>query len=371
MVAPRKAARLPTSRRCSASNTVIRAVGAACKRAWQCSPTAARPFGRASQSASNKGSMNRQKEALKLADELLADIELERCSTEQCLMKARRLARLTGSTEWDDFVRFELHGYDGSTESRKYMDMTKRWTDKAEGTGHWQSLATLEAYVTSQQSALGQMSTPNLSGEWVNTAMRQYLGTQNAIVNTITENSAIVSRVRAVLHDFISRAYFELAFSESQATLFEAARVEIDAHITPLSTSALEKVDSISDRLNSGDTEAISQAMSTCRRLIDSISDSLYPPRDEPIELNGNEIKVGPQNHLNRINAFIATKVTSKGRRDRLRRSIADIYNRVSTGVHAEVSVDEARYLFLHTYVALGEIVMLPDGPAFDQEGKR
>jgi len=305
--------------------------------------------------------MNRQEEALKLAHELLADIELERCSTERCLMKARRLARLTGDTEWDDFVRFELNGYDGSEESRKYMDLTERWTDRAKDTGRWQPLAALEAYVTSQQSALGRMSTPNLSGEWVNTAMRQYLGTQNAIVNAITENSAIVSRVRAVLHDFISRAYFELAFSESQATLFEVARTEIDSHITPLSASALEKVDSIIDRLNSGDTEAISQAMSTCRRLIDSISDSLYPPRSEPIELNGNIVSVGPQNCLNRINAFIATRVFSKGRRERLRRSLADIYNRVSTGVHAEVSIDEARYLFLHTYVVLGEIVMLPD----------
>jgi AbiTii len=305
--------------------------------------------------------MRRQEEALKLADELLADIELERCTTEQCLLKARRLARLTGNSEWDDFVRFELNGYDGSEESLNFMDKTGRWTNKAEPQGKWMSLATLESFVTSQKSRLAQMTTPNLSGDYVNTAMSKHLNTQTAVVNAITENHAVISRVRAVLHDFISQAYFELAFSESQATLFEAARIDIDIRIGPLSNTALDKVDSIIDRLNSGNTEGVSQAMSTCRRLIDSIADSIYPPRDEPIELGGNTVKIGPQNYLNRINAYVAERVQSKGRRDRIRRSLSDIYERVSAGVHAEVSIDEAKYLFLHTYIVLGEVVMLTD----------
>lgn len=38
--------------------------------------------------------MTKQAEALKLADELLADIELSRLSADKCLLKGTRLARL-------------------------------------------------------------------------------------------------------------------------------------------------------------------------------------------------------------------------------------------------------------------------------------
>jgi hypothetical protein len=64
---------------------------------------------------------------------------------------------------------------------------------------------------------------------------------------------------------------------------------------------------------------------------------------------------------LNRINAFIHTCGVRGGRADRLRRSLSDIYGRVSTGVHADVDGHEARYLFLTTYVLLGEILTFPE----------
>ena len=73
-------------------------------------------------------------------------------------------------------------------------------------------------------------------------------------------------------------------------------------------------------------------------------------------------LRLTPQNAvLNRINAFVHTCGVRGGRADRLRRGLSDIYRRVSTGVHSDVDGHEARYLFLTTYLLLGEIFTFPE----------
>jgi hypothetical protein len=38
---------------------------------------------------------------------------------------------------------------------------------------------------------------------------------------------------------------------------------------------------------------------------------------------------------------------------------MADIYGRASAGVHDDVTVEEARFIFLQTYVVIGELLSL------------
>jgi hypothetical protein len=111
--------------------------------------------------------------------------------------------------------------------------------------------------------------------------------------------------------------------------------------------SALKKIESINERLGTNEDEAISQAMSTCRRLIDAVADDVFPARDEPYDLNGQKRDVKQNNVLNRINAYLHSVGVTGGRATRLRRSLEDIYGRVSKGVHDDVNGHEARYLFL------------------------
>jgi hypothetical protein len=82
------------------------------------------------------------------------------------------------------------------------------------------------------------------------------------------------------------------------------------------------------------------------------------------VELGGNTLTLTKQNVQNRLNVYISERVESKSRRDRLRRTLSDLYGRVSAGVHDDVSSDEARYLFLSTYLYLGEVLGLPPADA-------
>jgi hypothetical protein len=56
----------------------------------------------------------------------------------------------------------------------------------------------------------------------------------------------------------------------------------------------------------------------------------------------------------------MAGRIKSSSRRDRLNKNLGALYDRVSAGVHADVTVDEAQALVLNTYLLLGEILSVP-----------
>jgi hypothetical protein len=304
--------------------------------------------------------MARQAEALKLAEELLADIELSRLGTEQCILKGTRLARLVSDEDAQLWLRYELHGYDRSCPQwSELMTMTGRWSDSEKTKGYTSSLLALQGMLSAERDKLAAMQSTSLSGDFIVPAQNTRFMQLNASASTISTLAALVSGVMAALHDFVTRTYYELLFSEIQAELFASAQSEIDARVAPMMGNVLSKIDVINERLRTGDAEAISHAMTTCRRLIDTTADVLSPPSEAAAEIDGQQVAMAKGNVLNRLNFYAYKTGATKGRRDRLRRSLSDIYGRVSKGVHEDVTPMEARFIFLQTYLTLGELVTL------------
>lgn len=146
------------------------------------------------------------------------------------------------------------------------------------------------------------------------------------------------------------------------ASVFETFQREVDERLAA-GTEAIGRFPTVSERLATGDAEAISHAMTTCRRIMDAFADTVYPPRDEPATVDGREINLGASNHLNRLNAYVSDRCLSTSRRDRLRKTLRELYGRVSAGIHDAVTAEEARALFIQTYVTVGEIALLAGTP--------
>ena len=160
------------------------------------------------------------------------------------------------------------------------------------------------------------------------------------------------------IHLFASKIYRERAFSTMAENIFGQFKAKIDGLLAQFCGEVLEKVPAVYNRLAEGDSESISQALTTCRRIIDSFADAIYPPRDSIIK-DGREIKLGSQQVLNRIQQFVSERVTSASRQERLKHTSHDLYARVCAGVHSEVTSEEAQCLFLITYQLLGELILL------------
>lgn len=292
-----------------------------------------------------------------LAYDLLEDIELSRTTVAQQVLKASRLARLVGDDEASEWLGFETRGMADTPSARRHMSRTRRWTDAEEDKGYWGPVADHERQIQVLREELTAASVDSFAGDYLVPVTRDHRKSLRQTSNLIATYTRIMNQVQAMLHDFARRTFYEIEFGSQQQELFEHARAEID-HLLAPAGDALDKIDSIYRRLSEGDREAVSQAMNSCRRLIDLFADEVYPARaGEPIVVNGTDVDVGVDKTQNRINAYVLEHVDSKSRRSRIRRSLSDVYSRVSAGVHDDVTITEARYLFLSTYVLLGEIL--------------
>jgi hypothetical protein len=72
--------------------------------------------------------------------------------------------------------------------------------------------------------------------------------------------------------------------------------------------------------------------MLTIGRLITTAADALFPPSDEPHRLGEQEMSVKANAVLNRLKAYTVKCGISRGRRDRLSRTLHGIWERASAG---------------------------------------
>ncbi|MBI4256870.1 hypothetical protein HY626_02325 [Candidatus Uhrbacteria bacterium] len=306
---------------------------------------------------------SRSEHILELAKELLDDIELSRTSAENLLLKASRLARWVGSDEIKYWLKLEMVGYNNTNEvSLKYMSITGRWINREKELGYWGPLAQQEAAIEAEKAKLAAMRTPDSSGEWAAAAIANVTNAMKDTANLISRLSGIKSRVLAQLHSFVSEVYYQKEFDNLSESIFERYKDDVDNLITETCGEVLQRIPTVMDRLAEDDPESISQALNTCRRIIESFADSIFPPSDETIEIGGDTLSLDANRHQNRINAFVHQRIESRSRKKKIRQNISNLYDRVSTGVHGDVTAEEARSLFLNTYLLLGEILHIGKG---------
>jgi AbiTii len=314
--------------------------------------------------------MNQQEqtEALALAKDLLDDIELSRLGIGQRVNKARRLARLVNDEVNLQWIQWEASGYFTLDDvNRLSFDRSNRsWTitdakNQTEDVSMYGSAGAVEQERVAYASQLAAMAIPALSGDNLNLVVTNLVRNQSRVTNMMTQRSGVVTAVDARLYEFAASTYYSLKLTTRQDTMFERAKASIDELLVSLGDSALRQIDSAYANLRAGDAESISGAMNSVRRLIDGFADQVFPAtEDTRTNGQGQVIKLGIEQRLNRLKAFIDDNALGDTRATRLKRSLGDIYARVSTGVHNEVTASEAEYLFLNTYVLLGEVLALP-----------
>jgi hypothetical protein len=205
-----------------------------------------------------------------------------------------------------------------------------RITKKKEG--HYGPLAEHEASIKAYEAQLVALKLPNLSGHYIPEAISNIIRSVNETTVAISRFSGIRTRVLALLHKIVAGIYYEREFAAQAETIFERYKQNVDYLIAARAGDILcSKIPSVTSRLAEGDEEAVSQALSTCRRILEAFADAIYPATDATVELNGNTLSLDASKHQNRINAYIAERTESNSRRQRLRQNLSNLFDRVST----------------------------------------
>ncbi len=296
---------------------------------------------------------------LELCRDLLDDIELSRLSSDKVLLKCTRLARLAGSDEVLEWLGYEMGGYSSTKIGIVYMGITGRWIDREQKKGYWGPLAEQEAKIKANEAKLNTLQLPSTSGDKAWIVTRDVLASIQSATNAVSTFTGIKSRVIGRVHSIVSNVYYERLFASTAKNTFEQYQSEVDLLVEASCADVLKKLPSVIDRLNEGDNEAISQALLTIRRIIESFADAVYPAREQAEGATDNAHRLDASKHLNRINAYISERTDSESRRQRLRQNLSNLYARACAGVHDTIGAEESFSLFLNPYLFLGETLSL------------
>jgi hypothetical protein len=296
-----------------------------------------------------------------LALEVLEDAEMSRTSMETLILKASRLARLVGDEEVIQWLRYERLGYNNRDEiALKFIDLTNRKFHVDTMQVHYGSSIMQESIVQSQKEQLDIVKQYKPSGDWMRLHVEEQQTKVAKITSVMASSQRVLFAVRAHIQEFAVRVYYEKLFSHQAGTIFTQYQDEVDALLAGTAETAFKRLPNAFERLGAGDSEAISHALTTCRRVLDSFADAVYPARAGVAHIGEQEIEVGAAHTRNRLRGYVYERIGRGSRYDRINRSISLLYDRVSAGVHADVNIGEARALVLQTYLLLGEILSPP-----------
>lgn len=128
---------------------------------------------------------------------------------------------------------------------------------------------------------------------------------------------------------------------------------------------------------HSTDPERISHVAHACKRLIKAVSDQVFASRDEDYVMrDGTTRKVGDEQYLNRLEAFVDLK-KSKDEKFLLKKIkiLRDLYGEtnesLNRGTHSIISNQAAEMAVIYSYLILGEIILELNNSEQDQKNKQ
>ncbi|NWF17027.1 hypothetical protein HX785_25335 [Pseudomonas reactans] len=303
-------------------------------------------------------------DSLSLSERLLEDIEMGTSTLTSIALKASRLARLIGNIDIHEIMLCEVHGYperdkQKTTEGWRLAGIAKRTykatVDGVEKTyGEFETIEELEYEIEALKARMPVLAGINLTHS------------NNRLKTKIRD----LGKRRAYIHNFVANVYFELKFSAVASDVFERTRVKVDRRVGELIPQAVKKFTAVYDNLLSKNDEDWSNAVHSCRRILQDAADVLYPARENKIIASGKktiEVKLGVENYINRLVAYVEENSDSTrfeaivgSHIKYLGERLDSIFQAAQKGSHNVItSQDEADRYVIYTYLIIGDILEL------------
>ena len=169
-----------------------------------------------------------------------------------------------------------------------------------------------------------------------------------------------LSLIRNIALEKTVKLYSEVTYSDSLRDGFDILKEKIDDKLLDLNPIIAEQLMISFKGMNSKVAEERSQALTTARRFLKELADTIYPPRETPI----GERKLGEEQYVNRIWAFMDEAIESKGDKasakslvDLIGLNIQNLYKGTNKGVHAEVSEVQSVLFIFQIYIMVGYLL--------------
>jgi uncharacterized ubiquitin-like protein YukD len=300
------------------------------------------------------------KTAKDLSEVILEDLEMSQLPISQILMKVKRLARLLHDSDAQKWIDFEITGYPPVF-------------DPAE-------LGTCRKYFTADRPVLRDerlrkprpIGMPQLESYIRATLPEniQILNPQDAqkiqIVNRHHEMLNDFERLKTALHNYVTEVNIALSVGEYAESLFEDSRVAADRFIREHCPRVGEELLAINEQLDFYNPESFSAAMLAVRRILAAVADAVVPVQEPQYkDRKGRERKIGPDQYLNRIFAYLEQNAKSDAFLSMIEAEMTYIFAKADhpadnlRGLYEPLSRDDVELAIIHMYLIIAEIAKI------------
>ncbi|WP_331751948.1 hypothetical protein [Streptomyces chartreusis] len=186
-------------------------------------------------------------------------------------------------------------------------------------------------------------------------------------------NGNIVARTRHLTFALLCSWERRFGYTSINESIFGGYRVKVDTLLAEGVPDLLQQFNAVYRRLQEAAeasperdaAEELSQAITTCRRILKVVVDHVLPPQEEP-SASGHSLD--DAHHRNRLYEFTKQAIESKSQNKLTDVMIAGLYDRfvavdtmTNKAVHAAMALETANLCALNTYIICGEIISLHD----------
>lgn len=324
-------------------------------------------------------------QALNACEKVINGIEDGQITTSSALLLCKKIARLVNDVEGQEWLSYEYGGYpttkDGYITDESWRLAVRHgrsfYNKEKELQIFTELAAELEESITSARIALNNYTTQGYSvtGEMALLAtermtLRVSQNTNN-LLQTNKTNEKRLSILKSQYYDYAVKWQIDLQFGNTAKKIFEEYQENVSLFFSGLSTATLQKLSAIEDMMEDGNPERYSQVLTSCRRLWEDTARQLFaellPDKEKTFKTKtGKEIDVSGDHYNNKLSAVIET-LQGKAAKNTLVGSeiiylidwMEQINNLQSSGVHSDVTREQAMQCIIHTYIALGDILKL------------
>lgn len=326
-------------------------------------------------------------EAFALSTEILKNVELVELPLANIALKSSRLARLLNDFEIQKIMEYEASGYpttpDGVSpiiyqlavsagrEFQRKDSNTKEnkkfvYLESIEELEHETRIA--EAALQAAKDADKSVSSSNPYQNVV-TPVGNWYERQQIRENSASASKKISSR-RTFIYGYTLKKHYELKYSGIADDIFSRIRERVNKSIGDAVPEATQKLSAVYDNLKSENPENWSNAVHSCRRILQDLADAVFPAQaDATKNINGKEkiIKLGKDNYINRLIAFIESQTHSDSfisivgaHLEYIGERLDSVFQAAQKGSHDKiVSQEEADRYVVYTYLIVGDILLL------------
>lgn len=186
---------------------------------------------------------------------------------------------------------------------------------------------------------------------------------------------ASLARIKDRLWEFLSETEYELTFGEATAETFDRLRSYVDNQLTMISPPALDQFQAAYRRLKAGGNEDRAHALTSCRRVLKTIADELYPSSSAPVTgIDGKDRVLGDDKFMNRLLQFVIETIGKHENGAAVQAAVEDVGARLtalndlaSKGVHAEVTIYEVDTCVVQTYLVVADVLRIRERAGLPQ----